>query len=102
MVGCLPHKFPIILMQLIEGRLLQLAAIEWRKDILICSSALNQNQKPFSQQYGRRVFINWGYIVMEKNSIQDIKRLSFSPAPFFLMDLGKSFSNKNSCHVRDS
>ena len=47
-------------------------------------------------------FNNLGYIVMEKNSIQDIKRLSFSPAPFFLMDLGKSFSNKNSCHVRDS
>ena len=32
-------------MQLIEGRLLQLAAIEWGKDILICSSALNRKTK---------------------------------------------------------
>jgi len=47
-------------------------------------------------------FINWGYIVVEKNSKIDFKRLFFFYAPVFLMDLGKSFSNRNSCHVRDS
>jgi hypothetical protein len=43
-------------LQLIIGRLLQFAASEWGKDILFCSSALKQKQKPFSQQYGRRVY----------------------------------------------
>ena len=70
------------LLQLIKGRLLQLAASERRKDILIYSSALNQKQNPSLSNIGEG-FINWWYIIVEKNPILDMKGLLYYMSSLF-------------------